>query len=72
MKRVSHPVVSDSLRPHGLYSLAVSYVHRILQAPILECIAISFPKYKVKVTDKVIKDVKFHKNSMNIYITKKL
>ena len=38
---VSHSVVSDSLRPHGLYSLTGSSVHGILQARILEWVAIS-------------------------------
>ena len=38
---VSRSVVSDSLRPHGLYSLTGSSVHGILQARILEWVAIS-------------------------------
>ena len=33
--------VSDSLKPHGLYSLLGSSVHGILQARILEWVAIS-------------------------------
>ena len=33
----SHSVISDSLWPHGLYSLPGSYVHRIFEARILEC-----------------------------------
>ena len=52
--------------------MAGSSVHRILQARILEWVTISFSKYRVKVIDNVTKDVKFHKNSMSIYITKKL
>ena len=36
-------VVSDSLWPHGLYSLRGSSVHGIFQARILEWIAISYP-----------------------------
>ena len=38
---VSHLIMSDSLWPHGLYTPGLS-VHRILQARILEWIAISF------------------------------
>ena len=38
----SRSVVSDSLWPHGLYSLPSSSVHGILQARILEWVAISF------------------------------
>ena len=37
-------VVSDSLQPHGLYSSPGSSVHRILQARILEWVAISFSR----------------------------
>ena len=36
---VSHSVMSDSLQPHGLY---ISLMHAILQARILEWVAISF------------------------------
>ena len=36
---LSHSVVSDSLRPHGLYSSPGSSVHGILQARILEWVA---------------------------------
>ena len=39
---VSRSVVSDSLGPHGLYSPPGSSVHGILQARILEWVAISF------------------------------
>ena len=39
---VSHSVVSDSLWPHGLYSLPCSSVHRIFQARTLEWVAISW------------------------------
>ena len=38
---ISHSVVSDSLWPHGLYSPPGSPVHGILQARILEWVAIS-------------------------------
>ena len=34
-------VISDSLRPHGLYSLPGSSVHGIIQTRILERVAIS-------------------------------
>ena len=37
---VSHSVLSDSLQPHGLYSSPGSSVHGILQARILEWVAI--------------------------------
>ena len=40
----SHSVVSDSLWPHGLYSLPSSSVHGILQARILECVVIPFSR----------------------------
>ena len=36
-------VVSDSLKPYGLYSLPGSSVHGILQARILEWIAMHLP-----------------------------
>ena len=39
---VSHSVVSDSLPPHGLYSLANSSINGTLQARILEWVAIPF------------------------------
>ena len=38
----SQSVMSDSLQPHGLYSAPGSSVHGILQARILEWVAISF------------------------------
>ena len=41
---VSCSVVFDSLWPHELYSLPGSSVHGILQARILECVTIPFPK----------------------------
>ena len=41
---VSHSVMSDSLQPHELYSLPDSSVHRILQAWILEWVAILFSR----------------------------
>ena len=40
----SSSVVSDSLRPRGLYSQPGSSVHGILQARILEWVAISFSR----------------------------
>ena len=40
---VSGSVMSDSLRPHGLYSLPVSSVHGVLQARILEWVALPCP-----------------------------
>ena len=41
---VSHSVVSDSLWPHGLYSPPGSSVHGVLQARILEWVAIPFSR----------------------------
>ena len=42
---VSHSVMSDSVRPHGLYySLPGSSAHGILQARILEWVAIFFSR----------------------------
>ena len=41
---VSHSVVSDPLRPHRLYSPQGSSVHVILQARILEWVAIPFSR----------------------------
>ena len=41
---LSHSVVSDSLQPHGLYSLPGSFVHGILQARILEWVAVSYSR----------------------------
>ena len=41
---VSHSVVSNSLWPHWLYSLPGSSVHEILQAIILEWVAIPFSR----------------------------
>ena len=41
---VSRSVMSDSLQPPGLYSPPGSSVHRILQARILEWVAISFSR----------------------------
>ena len=40
----SRSVVSDSLRPHGLFSLPGSSVHGLLQARLLEWVAVSFSK----------------------------
>ena len=39
---IYHSVMSDSLQPHGLYSLPGSSVYVIIQARILEWVAISF------------------------------
>ena len=39
---VSHSVMSNSLRPHGLYSLPGSSIHGILQERILDWVAIPF------------------------------
>ena len=39
----SHSVMSDSLRPHGL-KMPGSSVHGILQARVLEWVAISFSR----------------------------
>ena len=41
---VSHSVMSNSLWPHGLYSLPGSSVHGIFQARILEWVNISFSR----------------------------
>ena len=41
---VSCSVVSDSLQPHGLYSLLGSSVHGILQARILQWVAMPAPR----------------------------
>ena len=41
-KKGSHSVMSDSLRPHGLYSLPGSSVHGIFQARVLEWVAVAF------------------------------
>ena len=41
---ISRSVMSNSLQPHGLYSLQVSSVYGILQARILEQVAISFSR----------------------------
>ena len=40
----NHSVVSNSLRPHGLFSPPGSSVHEISQARILEWVAISFSR----------------------------
>ena len=40
----SHSVMSDSLRPHGLYSLPGCSVHGILQARLLQWVAFPFSK----------------------------
>ena len=48
---VSHSVVSDSLQSHGLYSPPGSSVHGILQARILEWVAISFSSGSSRLRD---------------------
>ena len=40
---LSHSVMSNSLRPHGLYSSPGSSVHGLLQVRILEWVAIPSP-----------------------------
>ena len=45
---VSGSVMSDSLPPHGLYSLPVSSVHGILQARTLEWVALPCPSSRIK------------------------
>ena len=37
---ISHSVMSDSLQPHRLYIPPGSTVHGLLQATVLECVAI--------------------------------
>ena len=44
-ENISHSVMSDSLRPRGLYSPLCSSVHRIPQAGILEWVDIPFSKW---------------------------
>ena len=41
---VTCSVVSDSLRPHGLYGTSGSSVHRILQARMLKWVAVPFSR----------------------------
>ena len=48
---LSHSVVSDSLRPHRLYSPPGSSVHGILQGRILEWVAISFSRESSRLRD---------------------
>ena len=43
-ERVSHSVLSHSLRPHGIYTLPGSTVHETLQTRILEWVAISLSR----------------------------
>ena len=45
-------VVSDSLQPHGLYSLPGSYVHGILPTRTLEWIAIPFSRESSRPKDR--------------------
>ena len=47
---VSHSIMSNSLRPHGLY-LPGSSVHGILQARMLEWIAIPFSRGSSRARD---------------------
>ena len=51
---VSHAVMSDSLRPHGLYSLPDSSVHGILQAGILEWAAVPSSKGSSRPRDQTL------------------
>ena len=53
-KKKSHSVVSDSLRPHGLYSPPRSFVHGIFQARILEWVAISFSRESSQPRDQTL------------------
>ena len=48
---VTCSVVSNSLQPHGLYSLPVSFVHGIHQARTLEWVAISFSRGSARPSD---------------------
>ena len=50
---VSHSVVSDSLWPHGLYSPLGSSIHGILQAWILEWVAIPFSRGSSQPRDRI-------------------
>ena len=43
-RKWSPSVVSDSLHPHGLYSLPGSSVHRVFQGRILKWVVISFSR----------------------------
>ena len=52
-ENVSCSVVSDSLQPHELYSLPGSFVRGILQARILEWIAIPFSKRYSQLRDQI-------------------
>ena len=46
---VSYSILSNSLRPRGLYSSPGSSAHRILQAIILEWVAIPFSKIMITI-----------------------
>ena len=48
---VSRSVVSDSLRPHGLQRTPGSSVHGILQARILECVAMASSRGSSRLRD---------------------
>ena len=48
---ISHSVMSDSLRLHGLYSPPCSFIHRIPQAGILEWVDIPFSKWSSRPRD---------------------
>ena len=50
---VSCSVVSDSLQPHGLYSLPGSFVHGILQARILAWIVMPFSRRSSRHRDQI-------------------
>ena len=52
LKCVCHSVLSNSLRPHGLYSPPGSSVHGIFQARILEWVAIFFSRGSSQPSDR--------------------
>ena len=51
---ISRTVVSNSSKPHGLYSPPGSSVHGILQARILEWVAISFSRGSSRPRDRTL------------------
>ena len=56
---VSHLVMYDCLRPHGLYSPPGSAVHGILQARVLEWVPIPFSRVCVCVCMLEVKILRF-------------
>ena len=48
-KNVSNSVVSDSLRPHGLESARLLSIHEILQARILEWVAMNNVQFQFQI-----------------------